>query len=42
MKYIIFYAALKDNDYIPSYRIAYSKKGISSAINYAKKSLFSL
>ena len=23
MKYIIFYAALEDNDYIPSYRIAY-------------------
>ena len=36
-KYIILYAALEDNDYIPSYRIAYSKEGIPSAINYAKK-----
>lgn len=37
MKYIIFYASLEDNDYIPSYRIAYSKEGVPSAINYAKK-----
>ena len=37
MKYIVFYASLEDNDYIPSYRIVYSKEGILSAINYAKK-----
>lgn len=41
MKYIIFYASLEDasleDDYIPSYRIAYSKEDIPSAINYAKK-----
>ena len=37
MKYIIFYAALEDNDYIPFYRISYLKVGIIYAINYAKK-----
>lgn len=37
MKYIILYLALEGNDYIPSYRIASSKEGIPSAINYAKK-----
>lgn len=36
MKYIIFYAALEDNDYIPSYRIAYSKEDIPYIIKDAK------
>lgn len=40
MKYIIFYAASEDNDYIPSYRIAYSKEDIPYIIKSAKDKFF--
>lgn len=36
MKYIIFYAALEGNDYVPSYSIAFTKKDIPYIIQNAK------
>lgn len=36
MKYIIFYAALEGDDYVPSYDVAFSKEDIPSIIEYAR------
>ena len=36
MKYIIFYLALKGNDYVPSYSIALSREDIPRIIQNAK------
>lgn len=36
MKYIIFYAALEGNDYVPSYSIVFTKEDVPYIIQNAK------